>query len=194
MKPRRSNPLYSPIGCGSAVLLVLFLSVTLLLTGPSLFSPGKLSAFSSGEPVAKGVASHAEFEEECQLCHGAWIGIEPSLCLECHDEIDLDRKRDLEQEFMDVFPIQVVVTTCHTDHNGIESDMTTLISVDSSMDRLPDLALFTTRQIMRTRQYFVQTATHQADTYWIQSTASIAIRSTASALFKVTPPYLAPHV
>jgi len=70
-----------------------------------------------------GVASHAEFEEECQRCHGGWIGVSPSLCLECH--ADTDFERETGTGIHGRLTNSGRCTTCHTDHNGVASEMTT---------------------------------------------------------------------
>jgi hypothetical protein len=124
MKQRRHNPLYSPLGCGSAVILVIFLSVFVFFIGPSLFSPGKLSAAGSGGSSIEGYTSHAEFSQECQLCHSSWRGISPLLCVHCHSDIDLERETEtgLHGRLSDTGRC----IDCHTDHNGPEAGVTLL--------------------------------------------------------------------
>jgi len=123
MNPRRPNPLYSPLGCGSAILLVLFLAIMLYFTGPSLFSPGKLSAASKDGLLEEGYSSHADFEQECQLCHDPWNGVASSLCIDCHDSILFERETRSGLHGRLTGTDRCV--SCHIDHRGDGAVVTT---------------------------------------------------------------------
>ncbi len=139
MKSPRSSPLYSPLGCGSAILLVLFLVIMLYFTGPSLFSPGKLSGSSTGALSKEGYLSHAEFEQECHLCHDAWNGVDSSLCVECHDSIlfEQETRSGLHGRLSGT---QLCIN-CHTDHRGIGGILTVFDVSDFPHDSATDFML-----------------------------------------------------
>jgi hypothetical protein len=139
MMQRRPNPLYSPLGCGSAVVLVLFLSAYLFFIGPSLFSPGKLSAAGSGETSIEGYTTHADFDQQCQLCHSGWRGVSPALCVHCHSDIELERETGtgLHGRLTDTGRC----IDCHTDHNGPDAGVTLLTVNGFQHDSLTSFSL-----------------------------------------------------
>ncbi len=122
MRQRRSNPLYSPLGCGSALIVVLVLLISLLVVGPDLFSPGDLTAISSKDTTINDYVSHADLKRECQLCHDSWRGVSSRLCQECHILISTERETGagLHGRLTDTGRC----TDCHTDHIGAEANIT----------------------------------------------------------------------
>jgi hypothetical protein len=99
------------------------MTVTLYVSGPSIFSPGNLSAASSDESsTSEEYQSHAQFEQECQFCHDSWNGIDSGLCKECHTEIEAEQ--DTRSGMHGSLPATDRCMTCHTEHEGINGKLT----------------------------------------------------------------------
>lgn len=139
MQQRRPSPLFSRLGCGSALIFVAILGSILYLTGPGLFSPGALSASNSGEAFIGGFQSHAEIEKNCGLCHTAFDGASAELCQDCHITIARERENGvgLHGKLSDTGRC----FDCHTDHNGREAEMTLIDLVGFRHDSLTNFSL-----------------------------------------------------
>ena len=122
MRQKRASPLYSPFGCGTTIVLVLVLGAILRFRGGGPFSPGSLSAASSQGEQLSGFASHADFEEECALCHAGWRGATADRCESCHTGIVEQRNSSLGLHGR--LPETGDCHYCHTDHKGQEADIT----------------------------------------------------------------------
>ena len=122
-QPKRSNPLFSGIGCGTAILLVLALALILYIQGGIPFSPGRLTAKAQAEPIHN-FASHAEFEGDCSQCHDPWRGVSAARCETCHTTTKLERETasGLHGRFSRADQCQ----NCHTDHQGPDANITQL--------------------------------------------------------------------
>ena len=124
-QPRRLSPLYSPFGCGSALLLVFVLAIFLFTQGGKMFSPGELTAVNPQETMLGDVTSHADIGGDCGQCHDSWGGTTAERCENCHLTIAQERqaKAGLHGRFTDSSNCQ----NCHTDHKGREADITALV-------------------------------------------------------------------
>lgn len=85
-----------------------------------MFSPGELSAQSSGNQLG-GFISHIDLTQDCRLCHPApWDSTNMAdLCLDCH--------QDIQNQLLDIHSLHgasmsilstVDCRACHTDHAG----------------------------------------------------------------------------
>lgn len=139
MRQKRDSPLYSPIGCGTTIVLILVLGAILWLRGGGPFSPGPLSAASPRDEPLSGFASHAEFEEDCALCHASWLGATADRCESCHTDIVEQRSGDfgLHGRLPDTSRCQ----QCHTDHQGREADLTHFDIASFEHDWLTEFSL-----------------------------------------------------
>ena len=121
---KRTNPMFSGIGCGTAILLVLGLAIVLYIQGGIPFSPGRLTAAQVQAQPINSFSSHAEFEGECSQCHDAWRGVSAVRCETCHTTIKQERENalGLHGRFRNADQCQM----CHTDHQGHEANITQL--------------------------------------------------------------------
>ena len=119
---KRQHPLFSPIGCGLALLAVIFLIVSVLVAGGALFSPGPVSASAPrGRPLA-GYTSHADFENACEECHAPWQGASDVRCLDCHTEVQAEVSAGTGMH--GVMPPGQACADCHFEHQGRDSSST----------------------------------------------------------------------
>lgn len=139
MHHRRAGPLYSPLGCGVAVLLVLILGAILYFRGGGPFSPGPLSAASPRNVPLEGFVSHAEFEGDCPLCHEPIRGVTIGRCENCHKDVAEQRKTD--RGLHGLLPNVGHCQTCHTDHKGREAATTMLDLSSFEHERLTRFSL-----------------------------------------------------
>ena len=139
MHPKRPGPLYSPLGCGTAVLLVIVLGVILYFSGGGPFSPGPLSAADSDGIMLSGFSSHADFEGDCGQCHAPWRGISADRCENCHTSVADERVSNtgLHGALNDVGRCQ----KCHTDHQGRDAGIILLDLTSFEHDKITDFSL-----------------------------------------------------
>jgi ssDNA-binding Zn-finger/Zn-ribbon topoisomerase 1 len=139
MQPKRPSPLYSPLGCGATIVLVMMLGAILYLRGGGPFSPGPLTAASPRQVALDGFASHATFEQACGRCHAPWQGITAERCESCHTSIAEQRqsRTGLHGRLHDTGRCQ----SCHTDHHGAEANITMLGLASFDHDRLTTFSL-----------------------------------------------------
>jgi ssDNA-binding Zn-finger/Zn-ribbon topoisomerase 1 len=140
MRQKRDSPLYSPVGCGTTIVLIMVLGAILWFRGGGPFSPGPLSAANPREEPLSGFASHADFEEECAMCHASWHGATADRCESCHTDVAGQRIGDfgLHGRLPDTSQCQ----QCHTDHQGREADLTHFDLASFEHDWLTDFSLF----------------------------------------------------
>lgn len=120
----RSHPVFSRLGCSSALLVAVLLTVIVVFRGGGPFSPGDVTATQPrGEPLG-GFNNHAEFEEDCVLCHAPWLGTTAERCESCHVTVATERitKMGLHGRMLDVERCE----SCHTEHKGRDADITYL--------------------------------------------------------------------
>ena len=122
MQQKRANPLYSPVGCFTTLALVLILGAFLRFRGGGPFSPGSLTAASPRDETLSGFSAHADFEEDCSLCHAAWRGIDADRCESCHT--DIANQRSSGTGMHGRLPDADRCQQCHTDHKGREAEIT----------------------------------------------------------------------
>ena len=115
----------SPLSVAVAAAVVVVVVVVTWLAGGILFSPGPLSAQTSGHPAINGVASHADLSGNCGACHPApWAGDRMSdRCLACHT--------DVTAQLASSTGVHGVVSSrdddcrsCHSDHLGAAGVLT----------------------------------------------------------------------
>lgn len=139
MQPRRASPLYSPIGCGAALALVLILTLILVIRGGIPFSPGPLSASESSEQTIDGYLSHAEFEGDCTRCHQPWSGVASERCEQCHRAIS--EQRISKSNLHGHLPVNAACQQCHTEHKGRSANITSFAQSDFEHDLVTDFSL-----------------------------------------------------
>ena len=122
MQHKRNGPLYSPIGCGTAMFLVIVLGIILYLRGGTPFSPGQLSAAQSGNETLAGFSSHADFEGDCGRCHEPWHGVTIERCGKCHEAVL--EERNSNSGLHGHLPDKEKCQQCHTEHRGKSSEIT----------------------------------------------------------------------
>lgn len=123
----RAHPLFSRLGCSTAFLVMVVLLAILVFRGGGPFSPGPVTATQPlGEPLA-GFNNHAEFEEDCVLCHAPWLGTTAERCESCHVTIAGERQTEmgLHGRLLDVARCH----SCHTEHKGRAAGITQLDEV-----------------------------------------------------------------
>jgi hypothetical protein len=84
---RRQHPFISLPGFALTALFLLGLGISIWKNGGLAFSPGNLSAVRLEGVSLSGFASHADFEEQCGLCHAPLKITQAALCLACHTSI-----------------------------------------------------------------------------------------------------------
>jgi hypothetical protein len=129
MQTARHHPIFSRLGCGSALLLALLLLAILAFRGGGPFSPGPLSANQLRQEPLGGFASHAEFEADCAHCHEPWRGISAARCTTCHESVAVEQNtgRGLHGLLGDTTDC----TACHIDHQGRTAAITPLDRLDT---------------------------------------------------------------
>jgi hypothetical protein len=117
---KRQHPLFSILSIGLTIALLTLLGITIRMNGFRLFSPGRLSAKSIPDRVMNGYANHAEFEEQCDLCHQPLKTTQDALCLYCHitTRQEIESRSGLHARLSDVRQC----ATCHPDHRGTRFD------------------------------------------------------------------------
>lgn len=118
-----------PLGCLTSsgliatVLTLAAVTMAALASGNSIFSPGSLSAQSSGTPIG-GVNSHAELAETCDACHAPFWGDErmQDRCLTCHEPIaqEMSQPESLHGSFGETIECEA----CHGEHRGPAGPLT----------------------------------------------------------------------
>src|SRR5690606_13057715 len=70
------------------------------------------------------IKGHAEFESDCTQCHVSFNQAGSTrLCLDCHEDIQADRKNASGFHGMNPLASTSECTTCHTDHRGRDADI-----------------------------------------------------------------------
>jgi hypothetical protein len=114
----------SPLALLSALITLIVLIVTEIITGNSMFSPGALNA-RAGETLG-GVSSHAQTGKECGKCHAPFWSPErmSDLCLRCHSAI-LSEMEDPSSLHGKLFQgASAPCQSCHTEHHGSDAALT----------------------------------------------------------------------
>ncbi len=104
-----------------ASMTIIIIGGIALLWGLSpLLSPGSLTAASNGSSL-RGYFSHAEFENDCLLCHRPWGGSSDRRCLACHTNISLELRSqtDLHGRLVPFWHCD----QCHFEHLGQQAQI-----------------------------------------------------------------------
>ena len=119
---RRTSPLFSPISIAISVVFIIGFGVFTLLSGGLGFSPGPVSAKSVSGVVLQNTKSHADFEDNCSLCHQPLQKDQAVLCMNCHSDIatQVQSKQGLHGRLDNVNQC----ATCHAEHKGRNFDPT----------------------------------------------------------------------
>ncbi len=114
----RQHPLFSPVGCLTAVAIVVALAAAILVSGGAVFSPGPLTALAANGESINGFASHAEFENDCGQCHAPFRGVEAARCENCHANVTAERTT--ADGLHGGISVEEVARceACHSDHKG----------------------------------------------------------------------------
>ncbi|HET6494502.1 MAG TPA: cytochrome c3 family protein [Thermoleophilia bacterium] len=68
--------------------------------------------------------AHADIEADCGKCHQAFDrSSQRTLCLECHDEVELDLERDTGYHGRAPIGADQACNTCHHEHRGRDGDV-----------------------------------------------------------------------
>ncbi len=104
-----------------ALMTIIVLGGIALLWGISpLISPGPLTAANTGAPLG-GYRSHADFENDCLLCHSPWSGSSNNRCLACHIDVSLETRG--QTDLHGRLPPPVQCYQCHPEHRGREAQI-----------------------------------------------------------------------
>lgn len=105
------------------VFLVVFIAgmgLSIWRSGGQAFSPGDLSSKGRSGVRLGGFLSHAEFENECNLCHQPLSTTQADLCLVCHKSVSdqIAQKNGVHGVIEKVSQC----SNCHSDHQGRNFD------------------------------------------------------------------------
>jgi hypothetical protein len=118
---QRRNRIVSIPGILILVLLFAGLGAALWRSGGLAFSPGSLSAKSRAGLVLQGYESHAEFEQNCQLCHQPLETGQAELCLDCHMPVEVQIQTG--SSLHGVIERADRCSDCHSEHQGRDFDL-----------------------------------------------------------------------
>jgi len=111
-------PLFSPVNILIATVAIAVLAAVFILFGNQIFSPGDLTSSRAYGKSTSVFLTHAEFQNECRLCHQPLRGNQAGLCTECHQDVDAQMTSLTGVHgYMDD-PTQC--RDCHPDHRGRE--------------------------------------------------------------------------
>jgi hypothetical protein len=114
----RQHPLFSPLGCLGGLLLIVGIGVAVFFTGGAIFSPGDLTSLSANAMPLKGFHSHAEFQNNCGLCHTPLAGVTADRCLACHADVGQERATASGLHGKLAAAEANRCQDCHMDHQG----------------------------------------------------------------------------
>lgn len=80
-------PLFSPINLVVALAAAVLLVGIYLWQGGLIFSPGQLSAVPGAGLATSTFSTHADFEQQCSLCHRPFQASQAELCGQCHQDV-----------------------------------------------------------------------------------------------------------
>ena len=104
-------------GVTLTTVLFLWLGFSLWRNGGNAFSPGKLSGLSHPDVTLGGFTSHAEFENQCALCHQPLLSPQAPLCNSCHQNIQT--QIDTAQGTHGTITGVQNCADCHKEHQGL---------------------------------------------------------------------------
>lgn len=118
MMASRQHPLFSPVGCLAALVIVVGAGIAIWFTGGAVFNPGLLTARTVAGAALGGFASHAEFENDCGKCHAPFRGVEAGRCEGCHVTVAEERKSGVGLHGGLNLETVLQCASCHQDHKG----------------------------------------------------------------------------
>lgn len=118
-----------PLGCMTTsgfiagFIALILVAVATALSGQTILSPGELNAEKSALPLS-GVSSHAEVTRQCAACHTPFWSSERMghRCISCHTNLPEEFRNEGSLHFGFASPDNC--TSCHTDHNGSDANLT----------------------------------------------------------------------
>ena len=129
--------LFSPLSIILAIAAIVLLTAVFLFKGSIIFSPGPLSAQNTRGIVYADASSHADIEQQCELCHQPFKNSQGTSCLQCHQDIagQIQQKNGLHGLWDDGDSCR----SCHSDHKGRNFDMVqdALQTFDHSITKFP---------------------------------------------------------
>ena len=104
-----------------ALMTTIIVGGIALLWGVSpLLSPGPLTTAGNGLAL-RGYLSHAQFENDCLLCHTPWAGPSSERCLACHTDVSLEVRQ--QSNLHGRFPLPLQCSQCHPEHQGRQAQI-----------------------------------------------------------------------
>ena len=119
---RQTQTVFTPLSITIAVFIFGIIGIRFWQHGGLLFNPGKLTAKSLPGIRLNGFQSHAEFEDQCSLCHQPLSSSQGVLCLQCH--VNIDEQILTPDGLHGQFPSVIQCLNCHSDHQGRDFDPT----------------------------------------------------------------------
>ncbi|HSV85808.1 MAG TPA: cytochrome c3 family protein [Levilinea sp.] len=134
---KREIPFLSPISIAFTVIVFAILGLSLWLHGGLAFSPGAVTAQARPGIILQGFTSHADFEQQCKLCHQPLGALQADLCMHCHDNI-LDQQHTQTGTHGQIDTL-IACRDCHPEHRGASFDPVAfaVIRFDHSQTHLP---------------------------------------------------------
>ena len=114
----RQHPLFSPLGCLGALVLIAGVMAAVAVSGGAIFSPGPLTSVSEKAATLKGFKSHADFQNDCAQCHAPLAGITAERCEACHTNINVERTTSAGLHGKLQAAVVARCQNCHSDHHG----------------------------------------------------------------------------
>lgn len=114
-------PLFSPLNLLLAAAATVILVIVVIISGNRIFNPGPLSAAGAAKTARSSFGSHADFEQDCQLCHQPLRGRQAVLCMDCHMNVgeQVAQKSGVHGPMANSLECR----DCHPDHRGREFAM-----------------------------------------------------------------------
>jgi len=117
---KRELPFLSPISIAFTLIVFVILGLSLLRHGGQAFNPGAVTAQTRPGITLQGFTSHAEFEEQCELCHQPLDGLQADLCVQCHENISAQQSAQTGTHGQ--IDVEIACKDCHPEHRGSSFD------------------------------------------------------------------------
>ncbi|TLN00223.1 hypothetical protein FDZ74_16870, partial [bacterium] len=90
--------------------------------GGTIFNPGPLSSVAGTRTTQSTFSSHADFEQQCNMCHRPFQSNQAALCTECHQDVgqQVAGKDGLHGRLANV----ATCRSCHPEHRGRDFNLT----------------------------------------------------------------------
>lgn len=191
MSVNRQHPFLSPVGCLTALAVMVGLGIAAWFSRGVVFSPGRLTALAQKGTPLGGFASHAEFENDCAQCHTPFRGVEAVRCERCHTTIATERatSHGLHGSLKQADVAQC--GKCHTDHTGRDFNPSVVAVTDLTQAGFDHAAIgfaLTTHTKNYDGSPFACQACHTGDNY------SVANQTCADCHRNAYPTFMDEHV